>query len=229
MVKNIVDEVGVPLLVDGDTGYGNPLNAIRTVREIESAGAAGIFLEDQITPPNMTGRPVVPTQAMVDKIKAALDARRNENFMVIARTDAAVSCGFEEAIARSKSYEEAGADAILITRPSSLDELRKIASMVKIPKVVLMIEGTPPPFMLGIKPTPFLTVQELGEMGFEIVWHPLSAILTVAAAIKEVFLELKRAGTTSAVMAKMLPVEEVNQYLKEKQWREFEKKYGARS
>lgn len=218
MVRNIADEVEIPVMVDGDTGYGNPLNVIRTVREIESAGAAGITLEDQATPPNMTGRPVIPTPAMVNKIKAAVDTRKNENFVIMARTDAIIQYGFQEAIARGKSYEEAGADSILITRPTSMDELKKIASSFRVPTVVLMMERGP---------TPLLTVRELNEMGFSLVIYPISAVLAAMAAMRDVFQELREKGTTSAIMEKMASIQDLNKLLKENKWREFEKKYNA--
>ena len=216
MVRNIMGEVEIPLLVDGDTGYGNALNVIRTVREIEAAGAAGIFLEDQVTPPNMSGRPVISIQEMVDKIKAALDTRRNDRFIVIARTDSTVAYGFEEGIKRGKAYEEAGADAILITRPQSLDELKTIASSFEAPTVALMIEGSP---------APLLTVQELGEMGFSIVRHPFSAFMAAVSAMRRTFEELWKKGTTSAIMKDMASIQSVNTILKEGRWRELERKY----
>ncbi len=216
MVRNITEEVEIPLLVDGDTGYGNALNVVRTIREIEAAGAAGIFLEDQVTPPNMSGRPVIATQEMVDKIKAALDTRRNDSFIVIARTDSTVAYGFEEAMKRAKAYEEAGADAILITRPRSLDELKTIASSFEAPTVALMIEGSP---------APFLTVQELSEMGFSVVRHPFSAFMAGVAAMRRAYEELREKGTTSAIMEGMASIQSVNKILKERQWRELEGKY----
>src|SRR3712207_1265324 len=131
----IIRAVRVPVLVDADTGYGNPLNVWRLVRDLESLGAAGIFLEDQVWPKrcgHMIGKDVIPKDEYIPKLKAALEARRNKDFIIVARTDARAPNGLEEAIERGKAYRKAGADVIFVEAPRSVEELKKVANEIEI-------------------------------------------------------------------------------------------------
>jgi methylisocitrate lyase len=156
--RRIVQAVNVPVLVDADTGYGNPLNVWRLVRDLQSLGAAGIFLEDQIWPKrcgHMTGKDVISTDNYIPKLKAALEARKNKDFIIVARTDARAPLGLEEAIKRGEAYRKAGADVIFVEAPRSIEELKKIANHIDAPLVANMIEE-------GI--TPNLSAKELLKM-----------------------------------------------------------------
>src|SRR3989337_507043 len=128
--RRICASVGIPIIIDADTGYGNALNVIRTVNELIEAGAAGIFLEDQVWPKRcgpMKGKRVIPVEEHVQKIRAAVDARKGRDFFIVARTDARQVNGLEDAIARCKRYKEAGADALFIEAPRDVEELKTLA------------------------------------------------------------------------------------------------------
>ncbi|MGI0025550.1 MAG: isocitrate lyase/PEP mutase family protein, partial [Nitrososphaera sp.] len=152
--KRIISAVSTPVLVDGDTGYGNPLNVWRMVRDLENLGAAGIFLEDQVWPKrcgHMAGKDVIPRDEYLPKLKAAVEARKSKDFVIVARTDARAPLGLREAIERGKSYRKAGADAVFVEAPRSVEELKEVAEEIDAPLVANMIED-------GI--TPNLSSQE---------------------------------------------------------------------
>ena len=158
--RNIAQAVDIPVLADGDTGYGNPLNIRRTVSEYERAGVCAIQLEDQVFPKrcgHMLGRKVIAMEEMVQKIKAATDARQDDDFVIIARTDARTSFGLEEALRRGKAYSEAGADVIFIESPENVEELKAINEAFRgTPTLANMIEGGR---------TPVLPAKELERSG----------------------------------------------------------------
>ncbi len=148
--RYIADAVDIPLLVDGDTGHGNITNVIRTVKQFEKAGAAGLFLEDQIFPKrcgHMEGKQVIPTDEMIAKLKAAVDARADQDFIIMARTDAFAVYGIDEAIERGNRYREAGADLIFIEAPQSVEDMRRINREVDAPTSANMVEGGRTPIM----------------------------------------------------------------------------------
>jgi len=187
---NIVEAVNIPVVADGDTGYGNAVNTIRTVKEYEKAGVACIQLEDQVAPKkcgHMMGREIISKEEMVGKIKAACDARWDDNFMIMARTDARTIYGIEEAIERGKAYEQAGADIIFIESPESIDEMKMITSNFDVPVLANMVEGGR---------TPFLPAKELEEIGYELAIFPTATTYTVTKAIKDLLKILKEDGTT---------------------------------
>jgi 2-methylisocitrate lyase-like PEP mutase family enzyme len=143
-VKNIVDVTEIPVIADADTGYGNALNVIRTVREFETVGVAGIHIEDQITPKkcgHYEGKSLVSEEEMIKKIEAAREARSDPDFVIIARTDARAVEGLEKAIQRGKRYAGAGADMIFVEAPQSVDEIRKIANSISTPLLINMFKG----------------------------------------------------------------------------------------
>lgn len=220
--SDIADAVKVPVLADGDTGFGNALNVRRTVREYEKAGVCAIQLEDQVSPKrcgHMLGREVIPTAEMVQKIRAAVDARQDSNFVIIARTDARTHYGLEEALARGKAYEEAGADVIFIESPESVDELRKInATFPQTPTLANMIEGGR---------TPVLTFGELQDLGFAIALFPLGPLYTAAKAVKSYLQELKTTGSPASKVKDMITFEEFNRLIGLPEYYELEKRYKA--
>ncbi|MCC2653935.1 MAG: putative methylisocitrate lyase [Microvirga sp.] len=218
--RNIAQAVDIPVLADGDTGYGNPLNIRRTVSEYERAGVCAIQLEDQVFPKrcgHMLGRKVIAMEEMVQKIKAATDARQDEDFVIIARTDARTNYGLEEALRRGKAYEEAGADVLFIESPESVDELRQInEAFPNTPTLANMIEGGR---------TPFLPVSELEALGFGIALYPTGPLYAAAKAVKGYVEELKTAGTTAGKVQDMIAFEEFNQLIGLPEYNRLEERY----
>ena len=191
-----------PVIVDADTGYGNPVNVMRTVRDFQDAGAAGVFLEDQVWPKkcgHFQGKQVIPTQEHAAKIRAAADARGERDLFIVARTDARQPLGLDAAIERCLAYKEAGADALFVEAPQSTEELEQIAAQLPPPLVANMIER-------GV--TPHLTRTELKELGFQLIVCPLAALYAAAKAVTEVLTELKDKETTAAMYDRMLAFDE---------------------
>jgi len=202
VTRRVCASVSIPIIIDADTGYGNALNVIRTVNELIEAGAAGMFLEDQIWPKrcgHMKGKRVIPIEEHVQKIRAAVDARRNRDFFIVARTDARQVTGLDDAIRRCRRYREAGADALFVEGPRSVEELATIARELPPPLVANMLEG-------GV--TPLLTKEELESLGFQLIVCPLTALYASAKAMQEIFGLLKTAGTTRAAMDRLLPFQQ---------------------
>lgn len=188
--KNLALAVDVPVFVDADSGHGNALNAMRTVREFERAGVTGMHIEDQVTPKrcgHLEGKRVIPMEEMVGKIEAAVAARVDEDFQIIARTDARECIDIEEALRRSNAYVEAGADCIFFEAPLSIDEMRRVRDEVDAPLLANMVEGGK---------TPWLTAQELEEIGYDLVIYPLSGWKAAALILRELMAELRETGTT---------------------------------
>jgi carboxyvinyl-carboxyphosphonate phosphorylmutase len=189
--RNIVNAVDLPVICDADNGYGNPINVIRTVREYEQAGVAGIHIEDQVAPKrcgHFEGKQVIPAEEMARKVEAALYARRDDNFLIIARTDARSVAGFEESLRRVRLYQEAGADMLFVESPQSVEELRIIGETFEgVPLLVNMVEGGK---------TPVLPFEELKAMGFTIVLYPTAAIRAAGKALKDLATHLSRYKNT---------------------------------
>jgi 2-methylisocitrate lyase-like PEP mutase family enzyme len=193
-----------PVIVDADTGYGNPLNVMRTVRDLQDAGAAGMFLEDQVWPKkcgHMAGKRVVETEEHVAKLRAAVDARGERDLFIVARTDARQPLGLEQAIARCLAYKEAGADALFVEAPQSSEELERIAEALPGPLVANMIER-------GV--TPHLSRSELRDLGFALIVCPLAGLFAAAQAVQDVLVELRDRETTAGVVDRMLAFDEFN-------------------
>lgn len=220
-VGRIAESVNIPLVADIDTGYGNPLNVIRTVTDVVRAGAAGIILEDQEWPKkcgHFEGKRVIPMEDHVEKIRAAVYARGDSGLVIIARTDARAPLGLDEAIRRGRSCFEAGADVIFIEAPQSVDELKEIAK--SFPDALLfanMIEGGK---------TPFLSVNELEALGFKIVVFPLSGLFSATKAVEACFSHLKKHGTTAG-FSDMLSFKEFEKIVDVPEYRELEKKFAV--
>jgi 2-methylisocitrate lyase-like PEP mutase family enzyme len=219
LARKYTAAVDIPVIADGDTGFGNAVNVIRTVREYERAGVAAIQLEDQVAPKkcgHMIGRQVIPIDEMVGKIEAAIDARQDEDLVIIARTDARTALGFEEALKRAKTYAEAGADVIFFESPEDKEEMMKLNQAIKVPTMANMVEGGR---------TPLFTAQELGEMGYALVIFPTASVYTAAKSMLDLMQELKNKGTTEFCMEKMIPFEEFNRLMGLPEIRGLEKKY----
>jgi carboxyvinyl-carboxyphosphonate phosphorylmutase len=216
----IIRAVRVPVLVDADTGYGNPLNVWRLVRDLESLGAAGIFLEDQVWPKrcgHMVGKDVIPKDEYILKLKAALEARQSKDFIIVARTDARAPIGLEEAIERGKAYRKAGADVIFVEAPRSVEELKKVANEINAPLVANMIED-------GV--TPNLSAKELLKLGYRIAVFPLSAIYSATFAMKQVLTELKNTGTTKDTRKIMVTFKDFNEFMNLDHFVDLERRYA---
>ncbi|MBP8717987.1 MAG: isocitrate lyase/PEP mutase family protein [Candidatus Atribacteria bacterium] len=218
----IAQAVKIPVIADADTGYGNPLNVRRTVMEYERAGVSGIQLEDQVFPKkcgHMLGRKIIPTVEMVQKIKAACEARMDKDFVIIARTDARTNYGLEEAIARGKAYEEAGADIIFIESPENISEMKKITdSFSKTFTLVNMVEGGK---------TPILSAEELERLGFSLVIFSAGPLFAAAKGLKDYLNELKAKGTTIAKLNNLISFSEFNKFIGLEYYLELEKRYLA--
>jgi 2-methylisocitrate lyase-like PEP mutase family enzyme len=196
-----------PVVVDADTGYGNALNVMRTVGDLQDAGAAGLFREDQVWPKkcgHMAGKRVVEVEEHAAKLRAAVDARGERDLFVVARTDARQPLGLEAAIERCLLYKEAGADGLFLEAPQSVDELQRIAEALPPPLVANMVER-------GL--TPHLSRAELRDLGFSLIVCPVAALFAAAKAVREVLAELQERGTTAGVTNRMLAFDDFNALL----------------
>ncbi|MEW5908984.1 MAG: oxaloacetate decarboxylase [Thermodesulfobacteriota bacterium] len=204
IVRNIVQAVDLPLFVDGDTGHGNVTNVQRTIREFENAGVAGLFIEDQVFPKrcgHMEGKQIIPTLEMTAKLKAAVDARVDEDLVIMARTDAIAVYGIDEALERAHAYVEAGADLIFVEAPTSVSEMKRINDSIHAPTLAIQIEGGK---------TPLLTTKELEAFGYNIVVYPNAPIYAVSWALRELWRTLRNDGSTKAFMDRMINFDEFN-------------------
>ena len=211
--------VEIPVIADADTGYGNAINVMRTVREFINAGVAAIQIEDQVMPKkcgHFEGKAVISKEEMVGKIRAAIEARGDSGLVIIARTDARDVLGLDEAIERGNAYAEAGADMVFVEAPRSIDELRRIAKEVKAPTVANMVEGGK---------TPIVPAKELEEMGFKMVIYANTALRAAGYAVREVLRVLKEEGHTKSVMDKLLSWEERQRLVGLPYYKELERKY----
>jgi methylisocitrate lyase len=219
IARNIVETVDLPLFVDCDTGYGNVTNVQRTVRVFENAGVAGLFIEDQVYPKrcgHMEGKQIIPALEMVAKIKAAVDARVDQDLVIMARTDAVATDGLDEAIERGNRYAEAGADLIFVEAPTSREDMLRCNREIKAPTNAIQIEGGK---------TPLLTVKELEELGFNVVVYPNITVYATAWALKGLWEGLKKNGSTKHWQDKILPFNEFNTLIGLDKVRELESYY----
>ena len=200
--KYITDAVDIPVIVDTDTGFGETLNVVRTVREFEAIGASAIQIEDQELPKkcgHLSGKHVVSADEMVKKIRAAVEARRDENFLIIARTDARGVYGIDEAIWRAQAYVEAGADVIFPEALENREEFERFAREVKVPLLANMTE---------FGKTPYITAKEFEEMGYKIVIFPVTTFRVAMKAVRDALIELKEKGTQKGLLDKMITRQE---------------------
>jgi len=221
-VRKIVSATTLPVIADVDTGYGNAINVIRTVKEFERAGVAAVQLEDQVFPKrcgHFAGKMVVSKDEMISKIQAALEAKGDDEFFIIARTDARAIYDLEEAIGRAKAYIEAGADATFIEAPRSIEELQEIPLSINAPQVANMVEG-------GL--TPLLTAEELQKMGFKMVIYANCILRAGVKAIENILSYLGKYGTTKGILDNLITMDERNRITGLPEIEALEKKYSVR-
>ncbi len=222
-VSRIVKSVDIPVVVDIDTGYGNPLNVISTVEEVVSIGAGGIILEDQEWPKkcgHFEGKRVIEMGEHVEKIRAAVEARGDSGLVIIGRTDSRASHGIGEAIKRGRAYFEAGADIVFIEAPESVEELKEIAGAFKdAPLFANMVEGGK---------TPFMTTEELEHLGYKIVVYPLVGLFSATKAIESCFNHLKDNGTSRG-FEEMHTFKDFEEVINTAKYRDMESKFKSSS
>lgn len=215
------EAVDVPLIVDADTGFGNALNVQRTIRELERAGANAVQIEDQATPKrcgHFAGKSVIEAGEMVGKVRAAVDARTDDDLLVIARTDARAELGMAEACDRAHRYVDAGADVVFVEAPRDRDELALIPRKVPGPHVVNMVEG-------GL--TPILPLAELGELGFAIVLYANTAMRAAIAGMKKAAADLRRQGDSLALSVDIASWDERQGLVRKDEYDERAERYGG--
>lgn len=219
--KRIADVTTLPVLADVDTGYGGPLNVIRTVREMERAGISALQIEDQDWPKRCghePGRRVVPIAEMVGRLHAAVDARQDPDVLIVARTDARSSEGIDAAIERANRYAEAGADVLFVESPESVEEMQRVAREVNAPTLSNQVEGGR---------TPLLPAPQLQALGYRIAIYPNSVTRLFARAGQELFEELHRSGSTQGLKGRMLDHRGLWDLFEHPAFMQLEQRYSA--
>jgi 2-methylisocitrate lyase-like PEP mutase family enzyme len=220
--RRVVEAVDVPVIADADTGYGNPLNVIRTVQAYERAGVAAIHLEDQVAPKkcgHMEGKQVIPAEEMAEKVRAAAAARTNASFVLIARTDARAVEGFERALDRARIYRQAGADVLFFEAPQSQEEIRAVArAFPDVPLLFNWAEGGK---------TPPIGYAELRELGFRVIIFPISALLAATRGVRDVLARIRSDGTPASVLPELPRFGEFTDFIGLAEIRELEARFGA--
>jgi carboxyvinyl-carboxyphosphonate phosphorylmutase len=222
--RRIAQAVEIPVIADADTGYGNPIDVIRTVREYEAAGVSGLHLEDQVMPKkcgHLEGKELIGAGEMVAKVKAAVAARRSSEFVIIARTDARAAEGLEAALRRARAYREAGADMLFVEAPESIEEIRQVAgALADVPLLFNYAEGGK---------TPAVTHEFLRDVGFRLVIFPLSALLVATAAIRSVLAEIRKNGSPVDVLDSMPRFGEFLDFIGIEEIRQLEQRFADES
>ena len=220
--RRIAQAVDVPVIADADTGYGNPLNVIRTVQEYELAGVSAIHIEDQVMPKkcgHMENKQVIAAAEMTEKIRAAVEARSSNDFLIIARTDARAVEGLEGALRRARAYREAGADILFVEAPQNEDEVAQVArAFPNVPLLFNWAEGGK---------TPPMPLERLKELGYRIIIFPISALLTAAKAVRGVLAEIKTEGTPRRIFADGSSFREFNEMIGLGEIQELEKRFAT--
>lgn len=221
-VRRISSATTAPLIADADTGFGGLLNVRHTVRGYEAAGAAAIQIEDQVFPKkcgHTEGRRVVKMEEMVDKIRVAVESRKDEDFLIVARTDARTTLGLDEALKRGEAYAKAGADIIFVESPESEAELEKIGRSLKgVHLLANMVEGGR---------TPMLSQERLAELGFAVAIYPSTGLLAAARALDRAYEHLLRTGSSMGGATELFEFGEMTKVLGLDEARKFEARYGG--
>lgn len=197
-IRRIVEAVDVPVIADADTGYGNPLNVQRTVREYEHAGVAAIQIEDQVSPKkcgHFSGKEVIAEEEMIQKLRAAVAARSDPDLVLIARTDSLATHGYDAAVARAKLYAANGADVIFIEAPTRREQIARLPKEIPAPLLFNMTEGGK---------TPMFSAHELEEYGYKIVIHPSTALRVAMRAMQESLAVLKSEASSASLLSRMM-------------------------
>ncbi len=221
-VSNICNSIDIPVVADADTGYGNSLNTMRTVKDYIRSGASGLILEDQVWPKkcgHMKGKAVIPIDEMESKIKAASQSRKEEksDLVIVGRTDSLAIEGVEQAIDRVKRYHKAGADVLFIEAPNKIDELELIAKQVKLPLLLNQLEGGS---------TPLITMEEAKNIGFKIILFPLTSLYSSAKAIFDSLSYLKQHQTSVGIEDQLIPFDKFNKIVNYDELIKLEKKFS---
>lgn len=219
-VAVIAGAVSVPVIADGDTGYGGLVNLRRTVQGYERAGAAGIQLEDQLFPKkcgHTPGRQVIAADDMADKIRLACDTRQSDEFLIVARTDARTAHGLDEALERAAAYAEAGADILFVESPETEDEMARIASELDRPVLANMVEGGR---------TPLLGRDRLAALGFAMAIFPVTGLLASAAALERTYRTLAAEGSSAETGLDLYPFAEMTRLMGFEEIWAFEKRWA---
>jgi carboxyvinyl-carboxyphosphonate phosphorylmutase len=221
--RRIAQAIDVPVIADADTGYGNPLNVIRTVHEYELAGVSAIHIEDQVMPKkcgHMENKQVVPAAEMAEKIHAAVEARSSSDFLIIARTDARAVEGLDAALRRARAYRESGADILFIEAPQNEEEVAQVArAFSDVPLLFNWAEGgKTPPMPLG----------RLTEFGYRIIIFPISTLLTAAKAIRATLDEIKAHGTPARLFPDRSSFQQFNEMIGLAEIQQVEKRFGTK-
>lgn len=220
--RAICNSVSIPIIVDADTGYGNPLNVHRTVTQLIDAGAKGCFLEDQVWPKkcgHMRNKKVIDREGYLYKIQAAVDARGGSDFFIVARTDAEAVLGLDEAIARVKAARKLGADASFVEAPGSREQMIRIGQEAPKPIVANMIEGGK---------TPVLHKDELVDMGFQLILYPLTGLYAAGKIMRDFYTKLNQDGTTLGMEENLLNFDEFNELIGVEEKYKQSEKYGLK-
>jgi len=218
-VAAISDAVGIPLLVDADTGFGNAVNVVRTVKVLERSGAAGLQIEDQIFPKkcgHFDGKEIVPLEEMLAKIKAAVDTRRDRDLQIVARTDARAILGLQAAIDRAGAMIEAGADATFVEAPASAEELAQISKSLSVPQVANVVFGGR---------TPELGREKFAQLGFGCVLYANAALQAALKASHEVLKALKEEVSLASVADRLASFAARQQTVSKPKYDELERRY----
>ncbi|MDF3048842.1 MAG: putative isocitrate lyase-family protein putative carboxyvinyl-carboxyphosphonate phosphorylmutase [Pseudonocardia sp.] len=221
--RRIVAAVDVPVIADADTGYGNAINVVRTVQAYEQAGVAGIHLEDQVMPKkcgHMSGKAVIGAEEMAGKIRAAVAARRDPDFLLIARTDAAAVEGLDAAIARARLFADAGADVLFVEAPTSEADIEQVTTQLRdlAPLVFNWTEGGR---------TPGLSLARIAELGFSLVLFPLGTLFAATAGIRSLLATLRADGTPAAALVGVPSFDEFTELVGLPEVRELERRFGS--
>ena len=221
--RRIVSAVDVPVIADADTGYGNAINVVRTVQLYEQAGVAGIQLEDQVMPKkcgHMSGKLLIGADEMVGKLRAAVEARRDPDLLIIARTDAVAVEGVDAAIARARAFADAGADLLFVEAPTSEDDITRVAKELSgvAPLVFNWAEGgrTPP-----------LSLDRIGELGFSLVIYPIGTLLAATAGIRSLLATLKAEGTPVSALPALPAFDEFTDLIGLPEIQELEQRFSG--
>jgi 2-methylisocitrate lyase-like PEP mutase family enzyme len=215
------DAVSLPLIVDADTGFGNAINVRHTIRVLERSGANAIQLEDQDFPKrcgHFSGKSVIGAAEMVQKIHAAVDARHDADLVIVARTDAIASHGFNEAMDRAAAYIEAGADMTFVEAPKTTEEMSQISKRLAVPQIVNIVAG-------GL--TPMLGLDDLTKMGFSMILYANAALQASIAGMQKVLGHLKSHGSLDAVSDQLAGFAERQRIVCKPQFDSLEKKYAV--
>jgi carboxyvinyl-carboxyphosphonate phosphorylmutase len=220
--RRIAQAVEIPVIADADTGYGNPINVIRTIREYEAAGVCAVHIEDQVMPKkcgHMEGKALIAAGEMVAKVQAAVAARRSPEFLIIARTDARAVEGLDAAIERGRRYREAGADVLFIEAPQSVAEIEAVAAAFDdVPLLFNYAEGGK---------TPAVSHEHLRRLGFRLVIFPISTLLVATAAIRAALERIKHDGSPLELLPSMLPFNDFLEFIGMSEIRELESRFAA--